>query len=143
MRHARTTSSLVRAKSLTFAAALCKTATLLTVASDDGTRPSEVPPARRVSGPRIPTSEPVELAVQEGGREPVSGWTLNRSEGGLRVVLEGDLVVGDAVVVRVADEPQPRSATVVWVRPSKGGLVAGIAYADSEQGAPPDESTPG
>lgn len=101
-------------------------------------RESVAPPARRAPGEaRTPANDPVTFTAE--GRT-VDGWTLNRSAGGLRVVLEDEVTVGECFVASVGESGGARPVRVVWVRSAKGGIVAGVAFEDVEDGMPPEDT---
>ncbi|MEM1029030.1 MAG: PilZ domain-containing protein [Myxococcota bacterium] len=96
----------------------------------DGSGPTR---ARRASGARHSVSDRVVLTSEapSGGPRPpeVEGWALNISSGGLRVVVDEPLSVGDAFRVSIGDAAA-RAARVVWAREDQGGAVAGLAFTD-------------
>jgi hypothetical protein len=96
---------------------------------------------RSVGGPRREASERVVLKAP--GRE-FDGWTLNVSRGGLRIILEGAVSVGDefAALVGPSEEGSPRPARVVWVRNESDGQIVGLKYLDSSEGPPAPSDSP-
>ena len=61
---------------------------------------------------------------------PSQGWTINACDGGLRVVVDASLKVGEPVGIELS---RTASATrhpgrVVWVSPRSDGCIAGIAF---------------
>lgn len=93
---------------------------------------------RLVGGARREASERV--LIRAAGFE-TSGWTLNVSRGGLRVVVEEGLQRGVdyEVVVGDSDNDAARTASVVWVKDAADGQIVGLRYADSEGSVPPSE----
>jgi hypothetical protein len=62
------------------------------------------------------------------------GWALNVSRGGIRVVLEGRVGLGQEIAVEGYDPDQPdappRTARVVWVQDEPDGAVVGLQFLD-------------
>ena len=83
--------------------------------------------AMRRNDPRIEASQ--RLALMLGDRT-VDGWTLNASRGGIRVIAEAPLELGDEIHVRVGDDGALRPGRVVWVQDEPDGCIAGIAWLD-------------
>ena len=87
------------------------------------------------------------MVLRGSGRE-FDGWTLNVSRGGLRIILEGGVAVGDEFEVWVGadEEASRRPGRVVWVRDEADGQIVGLKYLDSSavppgpSGSPPDDS---
>ncbi len=97
------------------------------------------PRTRRESGARRQTSEPVELYRED---RIVTGWSLNVSRGGARLVLDENVYVGDAFDLVLGDYdfpeiPRRHGVKVVWVKSSPGGCVAGVAFDDAGSFPPP------
>lgn len=81
----------------------------------------------RRSDPRIEASQRLALLL---GDRTVDGWTLNASRGGVRIIAEAPLELGDEIHVRVGDDGPLRPGRVVWVQDEPDGCIAGIAYLD-------------
>jgi hypothetical protein len=81
--------------------------------------------------------------VLKGPGRALDGWTLNVSRGGLRVVVEDKVQVGDEFEVRVGadEEGSRRPGRVVWVRDAADGQIVGLKYLDSGE-LPPGPSNP-
>lgn len=105
---------------------------------------------RNLGGARLEASERVILhALKSGGTSgpELCAWTLNLSHGGLRVVVEDPITVGEDYLVTVG-EREPRLARVVWLREEADGQIAGMQFADATGGEErrsffPPEPTPG
>jgi hypothetical protein len=72
-----------------------------------------------------------ERVTLEGGVEPVEGWTLNVSRGGVRVIVEREVALGEVfdVTVGMADaSPLARQGRVVWFQEEADGFIVGIAF---------------
>lgn len=80
--------------------------------------------------PRRPSDERVLMWKGFAGvsDEPLRGWTLNISVGGVRLIINGELSVDDTVDVAV-ESATCRQGRVVWVSPLIDGCVAGIRFA--------------
>lgn len=89
----------------------------------------------RRSDPRIEASQRLMIMLGESSQEGaesrcVEGWSLNASRGGLRIIAETQLELGDEVMVRMGDDAPLRPGRVVWVQDEPDGCIAGIAYLD-------------
>ncbi len=95
--------------------------------------------ARRLAGgARREASERV--IIRASGFE-TSGWTLNVSRGGLRLVVEEPLRQGVEyeIVVGDSDNDASRTASVVWVKDAADGQIVGLKYLDTEGSIPPGD----
>ncbi len=72
-----------------------------------------------------------------------SGWTLNVSRGGVRLVVEDKVDVGREYELSIGDEQTNvvRRGRVVWVQDEADGQIAGVQFIDIENAVPP--SAPG
>ncbi len=61
-------------------------------------------------------------------RRTLIGWALNVSRGGVRIVLEDTVTLGEAFAVAVGDDPTVRSGRIVWLQEEPDGFVCGIEY---------------
>lgn len=95
--------------------------------------------ARRLAGGA--RREASERVVIRGPGFETSGWTLNVSRGGLRIVVEEPLRVNAdyQVVVGDSEADQSRGCTVVWVKDATDGQIVGLKYLDTEGSIPPDD----
>jgi hypothetical protein len=95
--------------------------------------------ATRRGGARREVSARVTLAAREGGgrsrsTEPLEGWALNVSRGGVRVILEEKVELGAEFEVTLSDGaplgdlPPARVGRIVWVQEEPDGVVAGIEF---------------
>lgn len=93
----------------------------------DGIRvPSGVHAMRR-GGARREVTERVTLKSEEGAT--LEGWALNVSRGGLRVILEEKVVLGQKFdVVIGTDEVINRPSRVVWVQEEPDGVIVGLEF---------------
>jgi hypothetical protein len=98
-----------------------------------------VPQRRNLGGPRLEASERLALRPLTGGAE-IAAWTLNLSRGGLRLIVEDPVVVGESYFVTIG-ESSARPATVVWMREEADGQIAGLKFDDVE-GAEVPAATP-
>lgn len=78
----------------------------------------------------------------------LDGWALNVSRGGLRVILEEKVTLGERVDVVVGTENTlARAARVVWVQEEPDGVIVGFEFVGISTGSlraaapasPPDE----
>ncbi len=87
---------------------------------------------RFVGGARHEASDRVVLRTAFG---ETLGWTLNASRGGLRVVVEDGVVVGQEFEVAIGSDDAPdrsvRRGRVVWVQPEADGQIVGIEFLEA------------
>ncbi len=95
--------------------------------------------ARRLAGGA--RREASERVLIRGPGIETSGWTLNVSRGGLRVVVEEPLRPGIEyeIVVGDSDNDAGRTASVVWVKDAADGQIVGLKYLDTEGSIPPGD----
>jgi PilZ domain len=74
----------------------------------------------------------------------ITGWSLNLSRGGIRVILEDKVELGQEFEIAL-EEPEAeasgssRLGRVVWVQEEKDGMVVGLEFVDGDDdGGPPD-----
>lgn len=112
---------------------------------EDKADPQRVHDTRRqVGGARREASERVLLRAP--GFE-ATGWTLNLSRGGVRIVVEDAIEQGAEYDVLFGDEEAPsRRGRVVWLQQEADGQIAGLQFllADGTPmgGTPPPERPP-
>ena len=70
------------------------------------------------------------------GPRVVEGWTLNVSRGGLRIISEEPVELGEMFEVTRGDDPLERVARVVWLQEEPDGVVCGLAYLLSADESP-------
>lgn len=88
------------------------------------------PRARRTSARR-----PVNVQVLFDGRTRGEAWALNLSSGGMRLVCEEELVVGDVLCLRIEPGDDGSSGLighgkVVWAKKCPDGHVIGIEFVE-------------
>jgi hypothetical protein len=69
----------------------------------------------------------------------LEGWALNISRGGIRVILEEKVDLGDeyeVVVSTGADPSTPQVGRIVWMQEEPDGVVAGIEFRPGEAADP-------
>ena len=66
--------------------------------------------------------------VLRRGPRLVAGWALNVSRGGLRLISEDTLELGETFDVTLGDDPLVREGRVVWLQQEPDGVICGIAY---------------
>ena len=104
-------------------------------ASEDGI-PSQ---RRQAGGTRREASERISLLADDAA---ITGWTLNLSRGGARLVLDLPVELGGehVLVFGGGDEPRRRRPVrVVWVQDEPDGQIIGVQFLDVSggSGAPP------
>jgi hypothetical protein len=110
--------------------------------------PSEPHGRRRSTGGA--RREASDRAILRAGGGEVSGWTLNLSRGGVRLVIEEPVLPGTEYEVHIADEA-PRRGRVVWVQTEADGQIVGVQFLDAAgrplpgelDGPEPTPGTPG
>ncbi len=96
---------------------------------------------RRSSGARREASERVTL---RRGSEEITGWTLNVSRGGVRVIVEDPLVLDDELDVQVGDidDAIVHPGRVVWIKEQADGQIIGVQFTDVEGAVAPSQPPP-
>ena len=85
---------------------------------------------RQLGGLRREASERVSVLTERG---KISGWTLNLSRGGVRLVLEEALSVGvsyDLVFEGDGGTERRRPGRVVWAQDEPDGQIVGVQFLD-------------
>jgi hypothetical protein len=94
--------------------------------------PSSSDLRRYAGGARHEASERVVLRAATGDN---FGWALNVSRGGLRVVVEDGVVVGQQFEVAIgpddSEDRAVRRGRVVWVQPEADGQIVGIEFVET------------
>jgi hypothetical protein len=74
----------------------------------------------------------------------IVGWALNIRRGGIRVILEDSVALGQEFDVTVSDdgaEPTPaRRGRIVWVQQERDGMIVGVKFVGVGES---DEPVPG
>ncbi len=94
-------------------------------APDSGTH------AMRRGGTRSGVTARVTLAGLAGEARTLEGWALNVSRGGVRLILEEQVQVGDEYGVTVGDRessPLVRRGRIVWLQQEADGVVVGLEF---------------
>ena len=68
------------------------------------------------------------LESRSGGSVTLCGWALNLSRGGVRVLLEERVELGQELEVSTAAPEGARAGRVVWVQHERDGTIAGVAF---------------
>ncbi len=99
--------------------------------------------ARR-AGERIPFAKPIAISKVEEKDGRISGleveaefegWALNVCHGGMRIITEEALKVGDEIQLEVvsAGRTYLGKARVQWIRQQADGIIAGLSFSDAMQ----------
>jgi hypothetical protein len=88
----------------------------------------------RRSYPRIETGARVVILR---GTQELEGWALNLSAGGVRVMVEAQVELGELVHVRIGDAAPPSLCRVVWLQEEPDGMILGLAYEGVSAPPPP------
>jgi hypothetical protein len=90
-------------------------------------------PTRRAGGARREVTERVHLFR---GEQELDGWALNVSRGGLRLIVEDKVSLGEELGVVMGDGAR-REGRIVWIQEEPDGSILGMAFLDAPEGAPP------
>ena len=85
---------------------------------------------RQLGGLRREASERVAVITEQG---KISGWTLNLSRGGVRLVLEAPVTLGtsyDLVFEGDGASERRRPGRVVWTQDEPDGQIVGVQFLD-------------
>jgi hypothetical protein len=82
------------------------------------------------------------VVLRQAGSE-ITGWALNLSRGGIRLIVEDKVELGQEFEIAVDEQEAEASGSsrrgrVVWVQEEHDGMVVGIEFLDGEGGGPPD-----
>jgi hypothetical protein len=107
------------------------------------TKPRETPPLhghrRNTGGTRREASD---RAVLKDGDVEVTGWTLNLSRGGVRLVIEQPVQPGAEYQVIIGDSA-PRPGRVIWVQNEADGQIVGVQFIGVDGRAVTQSGIPG
>lgn len=104
----------------------------------DSTQPIAPTPAASANGPgdaramrrggaRHELTERVTLRSEEG--KDLVGWALNVSRGGVRIILEDKVALGQKFDIGLGgDEAAVRPGRVVWVQEEPDGVIVGLEF---------------
>jgi hypothetical protein len=75
----------------------------------------------------------------------LTGWALNISRGGLRVILEENVELGAEFAIAIGDEPPKKRGRIVWIQEEPDGAIVGVEFLGLPEGgsAPPAEPASG
>lgn len=81
----------------------------------------------RRGGARREVSDRVKLRADE---RTLEGWALNVSRGGVRVIVEDPVALGEVFEITLGsgDDTLVRSGRVVWIQEEPDGMVCGLAF---------------
>jgi hypothetical protein len=66
-----------------------------------------------------------------------TGWTLNISRGGARLVLEEAVELGAEYTVELGSGQEPRDVRIVWAQDEADGQIVGVQFLDVDGSVPP------
>jgi PilZ domain len=81
--------------------------------------------------------EAADRVLLRNGDVELTGWALNISRGGIRVILEDTVELGQEFDVEIGLEQsssQKRRGRVVWVQEEHDGMIAGVEFIDARGG---------
>lgn len=94
---------------------------------------------RRAGGSRREATE--RITLRKGVTE-FSGWTLNISRGGARLVLEDRVQNGDVYQLEIGTGQERRDVRIVWIQDEADGQIIGVQFLDAEGSIPPPDAGP-
>jgi hypothetical protein len=76
--------------------------------------------------------EVTDRIILRKGTKELTGWALNISRGGIRVILEDPVELGQEYEVEVGadDSAGKRRGRVVWVQEESDGMIVGVEFID-------------
>jgi hypothetical protein len=77
------------------------------------------------------------------GTAELSGWALNASRGGIRIIVEDKVELGSVYEVEMGSEEgagKKKRGRVVWVQEETDGMIVGVEFLDVEPGGSPSDS---
>jgi hypothetical protein len=71
------------------------------------------------------------IVLRKGAAE-LTGWALNISRGGIRVILEDKVELGQEYEVEVGNDEAggKRRGRIVWVQEESDGMIVGVEFID-------------
>jgi c-di-GMP-binding flagellar brake protein YcgR len=66
-----------------------------------------------------------------------TGWTLNISRGGARLVLEEAVELGALYQVEIGFESEARQVRIIWAQDETDGQIVGVQFLDTDGSIPP------
>jgi PilZ domain len=94
---------------------------------------------RRAGGPRREATERVRL---RNGSFQTTGWTLNISRGGARIVLEEAAELGGRYQIEMGPEAEARDVRIIWTQDEADGQIVGVQFLDVDGSVPPPPVAP-
>ena len=101
-----------------------------------------VPPDSLVGG----RTSPADGAGDRSGGAELSGWALNASRGGIRIILEDKVELGHEYDVELGGGEgagKARRGRVVWVQEEADGMIVGVEFVDQKGEGTPGSDPPG
>lgn len=81
-----------------------------------------------------------ERCILRRGPAEVTGWTLNVSRGGVRLIVEDPIELGVEYAIAIAENSE-RAGRIVWVQDEADGQIVGVQFLDVDGSAPPPPDT--
>jgi len=91
--------------------------------------------------------EATNRVILRGDASDITGWALNLSRGGIRLILEDRVELGQEFEIAI-EEPEAeaskssRRGRVVWVQEETDGMIVGLEFLDGEGGGPTPPDVP-
>jgi hypothetical protein len=97
-----------------------------------GSQTGDVHATRRGSGGA--RREVTDRVVLRAGTAELSGWALNASRGGIRIIVEDKVELGSEYEVELGSEgaAKKRRGRVVWVQEEADGMIVGVEFLDQK-----------
>jgi len=110
-----------------------------------GSQKGDVHATRRGSGGA--RKEVTDRVCLRAGTAELTGWALNASRGGIRIILEDKVELGSEYDVELASAgaDKKRRGRVVWVQEETDGMIVGVEFIDQKpegEGKPSSGSSP-
>ena len=89
---------------------------------------------------------PPDGAGERSGGAELSGWALNASRGGIRIILEDKVELGHEYDVELGGGEgagKARRGRVVWVQEEADGMIVGVEFVDQKGEGTPGSVPPG
>lgn len=105
-----------------------------------------VPSGGLVVGRTSRADAPVGGRTSPAGGAELSGWALNASRGGIRIILEDKVELGHEYDLELGGGEgagKTRRGRVVWVQEEADGMIVGVEFVDQKGEGTPSSDPPG
>ena len=101
---------------------------------------------REITDRVVLRSVPLDGAAERTSGTELSGWALNASRGGIRIILEDKVELGHEYDVELSGGEgagKNRRGRVVWVQEEADGMIVGVEFVDQKGDGTPGSDPPG